>query len=65
MKTIAPQFDLSGMAGAFNLAGETITQAEPKPAAPLPDTGTASLFPTWDDVERGRDLHTGPQAEIK
>ena len=45
MKTIAPQFDMPGMAGAFNLAGETLRQAEPKPAA-RPDTGTASLFAT-------------------
>jgi len=45
MKLKSPQFELSGMAGDFNLAGETLRQAEPKPAA-RPDTGTASLFPT-------------------
>ena len=43
MKFKSPQPDLSGMAEVFNLAGETLRRAEPKPAA-RPDTGTASLF---------------------
>ena len=42
MKTISPQPDLAGMSEVFNLAGETLKQAEPKPAA-RPDN-TRPLF---------------------
>ena len=45
MKFKSPQPDFGGMSEVFNLAGETLKQAEPQPAA-RPDTGTASLFST-------------------
>ena len=53
MKHIAPQFELPGGADAFNLSGEVLRA--PAPVAPAK---------TWDDVENGRDLFTGPQSEI-
>lgn len=49
MKHKAPQFDLPGMANAFNLAGQTLTQEPPKPPPHKPEEDPSLFADCLDD----------------